>query len=547
MEGHHTVYLKGRKLTIEALINVAEKGYKVDFPKSVRKKISKGRKKLEKQITQNPEIAIYGTNRLHGDLKDKAIPIEKIVAYQIKYIHTHNCGTGKPLPVKIVRAMMVARLNSFAKGMSGIKMDTCQLMLDMLNKGVTPWILEEGSVGASGDLIPLSMLGAVLIGLSEAKAYYQGRLLSADIVLQMAGLQPVTLGAKEAMGISNGTNFISAWAAFSVRDIDRLLNNACITTALSLEAIRGEKRAFSTLIHEKSHRHKGQIHTAQQLRQLIQRSKRMSKAAQEHPFTGDQKGSERVQDRYSFRCMPQIQGAAYEALQVLKKTVEVEINSTNDNPLFDFNKKDPATGGILFASGGNFHGQALATVIDYMKVALTTVGLVTDKRIFSLVDSKLSYGLPANLAYDTANEADGGLMLTQYAGAARAAESRVLATPASVMSVATSANQEDYVSMGSIAALHLQKIIYNTQVLVGIELLCAHRALQLTYNVLPKKLRKLGDGTQKVYDYLCQKGRLPADKGDEKDFYLKDHYLRTDMEKAIDIVKSGEMVDLVMD
>ena len=261
------------------------------------------------------------------------------------------------------------------------------------------------------------------------------------------------------------------------------------------------------------------------------------KKAQEHKMGGKNKGEERVQDRYSFRCPPQVHGALYESIDKLKKTLSTEINSATDNPLFRFDKIGQ-DGGILFASGGNFHGQALAAPIDYLKITLTSLGLITDKRTFSLLDKRLSFGLPPDLANDT-SKADGGLMVLQYAGAARAAENRVLSTPASVMSVSTAANQEDYVSMGSIGVIHLRKIIYNTQILVGIELLCALRGLQLTYNKLPKGLRELGKGTQKVYNELSGSSHFPPEK--------TVRYLRTEMMRSIELVRSGRLIELVKD
>lgn len=540
------ILLKGKGLTIEELIDISEHHHPVDLPKSIKNKIDRDRKKLETQITSKPDIPIYGTNRLHGDLKDKPVDQKFIEAYQRKYVQVHNCGTGKAIPEKVARSIIVIRLNSFAKGLSGIKLDTCQMMIDMLNKGVTPQILEEGSVGASGDLVPLSMMAATMIGLPEAKAYYKGELLSAPEALKKAKIKPVVLGAKEAMGLSNGANFIASWAAFAVRDIEHLLHQACLSTALSLEAIRGEQMPFSKLINERADRHSGQLYMSQQMRKILKGSKRTSIPAQTHDFGGES-WTARVQDRYSFRCMPQVHGAAYEAWEKLKGSVEIEINAVSDNPLFDFDNIDKKTG-IPFAGGGNFHGQALAVVIDYMKIALCSVGLMTDKRTFSMLDQRLSYGLPSNLAFldptDEISKTNGGLMITQYAGAARAAESRVLASPASVTSVSTSAAQEDFVSMGSIGVLHLTKVIENTQKLIGIELLCAHRALQLTKDWLPAKLQKLGAGTQKVHEFLSKKENLPKDKKAGDNFYLHDHFLQTDMDKAIAIVQSGKLLEL---
>ncbi len=545
MKKKSTVVLNGQDLTIENIINVARNNYKVEIDQNIKKKLVRQREQLENQINNFEGISIYGANRLHGDLKDEPVAPSLIGLYQIKFLMVHNCGTGNPLPEEEVRAIMLIRLNSFARGMSGMRLATCQLMLDMLNTGLTPWVLEEGSVGASGDLVPLAMIGATMIEelQDESKAYYKGELLTAREAFQKAGLQPTVLGAKEAMGLTNGSNFIAGIASLALYDAEQLLLNASISASLSLEAIRGEQKAFGNIINENSNRHSGQVKIAQQIRNLVKGSGRMSKEAQEAPFGKLKKGSERVQDRYSYRAIPQVHGTSQEALQKLRETLTQEINSSTDNPLFDFDKKDSNTGGIAFASGANFHGQPLATVIDYVKIALTSLALMTDKRTFALLDKHLSYGLPGDLAYDT-KRADGGLMITQYAGAARVAECRILASPASVMSVSTAANQEDFVSMGSIGVLHLKKILYNLEVLIGIELLCALRGIQMTYEHLPEALRKLGLGSSLVYHELSKEEHFPI--GENKE-YLKDHYLRTDMEKAIELVKSGQLIGWVGD
>ncbi len=540
---HRTVLLTGKDLTIEQVINVAENGWKIDLTTAVKKKIDSQRQQLEKQIVEHPDIAIYGTNRLHGNLKDRKVNLDIIEEYQVKYAKAHNCGTGKAVPVEVARAIIVIRLNSFAKGTSGIQLTTCELMIDMLNEGLTPWILEEGSVGASGDLVPLSMMIATMICLPEAKAYYKGKLLSAKKAFKKSGLKEkyadFKLGAKEAMGLSNGSNFIAAFALFALRDAETILKTASIAAALSVEAIRGEKKAFLETINEKSDRHEGQIVIAQQIRELLKNSKRTTITAQLDPSFGKDYAVEHVQDRYSYRATPQVNGAAFEALQKLRSTLKTEINSVTDNPVFDFSAKDPNTGGVLFASGANFHGQALAVVIDYAKIAMTSVGLMSDKRSFSMLDERLSYGLPSNLAFNISS-GDGGLMITQYAGAGRAAENRILSTPASVMSISTAANQEDFVSMGSLGVLHFRKIIHNLQVLLSIELLCALRAIQMTYEKLPKDLRSLGEGTQKVYDFLSQKAQL-----DTGAHVWEDHYLGKDMDRLKELIASGNIVKKV--
>ncbi len=536
------IFLDGEHLTIEDVINIAENGYKVDFREETRRNIESLRKRLDEQLEKFPGRKIYGTNVLHGDLKDKQVPIELIENYQVKFMKVHNCGTGNPLPIAMVRAIMVIRLNSFAKNLSAMRMETCQSMIDLLNKNVTPWVLEEGSVGASGDLVPLAMIGAVLIGLPEAKAYYNGKLYGSKAegddedggslkAFAEAGLKPIRLGAKESMGLSNGSNFMAAGAVFAVRDAEMLLKNASIAASLSLEAIRGEKDAFSTLIND-NRPHEGQKVISRHIRALIKGSGRTIKRAQRIKFPGQTNAGDRIQDRYSFRAVPQVHGPAYEAVKKLREVVAVEINSATDNPLFTIDKD----GFFRAKSGANFHGQPLAAVIDYVKITLASLALVSDKRSFSMLDNRLSYGLPASLAYDT-SKADGGLMITQYAGAARAAECRVLSTPSSVMSISTAANQEDFVSMGSIGILHLQKITRNVQIVLSIELLCALRGIQLTQNKLPRELQVLGRGTTRIYKIL-DKELGPASE---------DRYLRTDMEKVITLVQSGKLVESTAD
>lgn len=521
------ISLDGHSLDLKKLKLIAS-GSQVVVSQELFNKIKRQRKQLEHQISDYPHIPIYGTNRLHGDLKDVEVPCDLINEYQKKYVMVHNCGTGKPISIEEARTIMLIRLNSFLKGRSGISYEVCKILYDMLNKGVTPWILEEGSVGASGDLIPLAMVAAVIIGLPEARAYYKGELITATDALKKAEISPVVLGAKEAMGLTNGSNFIASIASLSLIEAESLLHTASLSTALSLEAIRGEKKAFMELINEKSERHPGQIAIAKEIRNLINGSMRTTKESQEVLFNTE-RNKERVQDRYSFRCAPQIHGACFEAIDKLKKTLEIEINSVTDNPIFDF--ENSKRGKIIFASGGNFHGQALATPIDYVKASLTSLSIASDKRSFSLLCEHLSYGLPSDLALDT-SRADGGYMIAQYAGAARVAENKVLSTPASVMSVSTAANQEDVVSMGSIGAVHLKKVVKNLETILVVELLLATRALQITQNKLPIKFRKLGVGTNKAFLILSKK--IGEHKGDV--------YIRNEIEKIRELVSSGELL-----
>ncbi len=629
---------KKRSLTPDTIYEIAH-GRPVDLSAEAKQRVRDNRACLEKQLQNHPDLPIYGTNRLHGDLKNVAIDNATLNEYQVKYIQVHNCGSGPPLPREYVRAMMVIRLNSFAKGLSGMRLETCQCMIEMLNRQVTPVVLEEGSVGASGDLVSLAMMAATMIGLEQAKAYFgdEPNPIPATEAMSRAGIQPIELAAKEAMGLTNGSNFIAGIATIELLKSEHLLKVASVTSALTLEAIRGERKAFGEIINEKSDRSPFQIAVANEVRSLTDGSRRTSTPGQTSLFawsdaqrnkkirklrarleTGSHqqaldtvlttverelarstkhdapgvlraiieqmeklqtplnpkdpesrtrlpeiavmetesftkvllemflatKPEPRVQDRYSIRAVPQVNGAARKAIDHLRDTLIDEINSATDNPLFDFDDS-PAEINLdfEFASGANFHGQPLAMVIDYVKIALTSVGLISDKRSFSLLAKELNYGLPPALAFDT-SEADAGLMITQYAGAARAADNRVLSTPASVMSISTAANQEDFVSMGSIGVVNLIKINENLAKILGIELLCAIRALQLTYDWLPKSHQDLGIGTAKVFELLSGPDYFPI--GDEQQF-LKDHFLENDMSRAREIVESSLLTDLFED
>lgn len=578
MKPECAIYLTGEDLQIEDVINVAIKKYRVYLSKESEKKIKTYRAGLEAYIYNNPKTPVYGATRGCGDLKDAVLKrkylqkyidiwelyknepenkkrracFKKYLAelndYQIRYIKSHNCATGNPMSVRLVRAMMVIRLNSFAKGHSAVHPDLCECIIQMLNKDVTPVVLDEGSVGASGDLVPLAMIGAVILCLPEAEAYYCNQRMAAKEAFDKAGidLNLRKLNFKEAMALTNGSTMIAAYMVFSYRDVKNLIINASISSSLSLEAIRGEPAAFHENIAN-ARPHLGQQKISAQIRELINSSKRISCAAQSISFMNDVNTEEvvdsnnkynfenigRVQDRYSFRAIPQVHGAVYEALEKFGSVLQIEINSATDNPLFFHN----SSGSFDVMGGANFHGQPLAVVIDYLKIALTGLALITDKRTFSLLDKNLSYGLPSDLAVDPEG-GDTGLMIAQYADAARVAESRVLSTPASVTSVSTSANQEDFVSMGSIGVQHLTKVIYNTQLVISIELLCAFRGLQMTYYKLPLNLRRLGQGTSKVYNYLLKNAVLNNKPLSE------DRYLRTDIEEVIRLISSNELVKI---
>lgn len=566
------VLLTGEDLTPEEVLGIAIERRKVMVSPKVEATIREFRAGLERYMKEHPRTPIYGVNRGCGDLlsftlkptewegylvafdaaeadpKNRQLQtkrdavfseyLDALAEYQTRYIRSHNCGTGAALPSDVVRAILVIRLNSFAKGVSAVRLELCQQMVEMLNRGVTPWVLEEGSVGASGDLVPLAMVAASMMGMEGAKSELDGKLLDARAALEAVGLDPLPLAAKEAMAITNGASFTTAIALFALNDAERLLDHASIAAALSVEAIRGEPKAFGEFLAS-LRPHPGSVRIAHQMRTLLADSGRATIAAQKIRLREDQDPAtlrERIQDRYSFRAVPQVHGAASDAVRTLREVLTTELNSATDNPLFRQTED-----GLEPWSGANFHGQPMAGVIDYAKAALTAVALISDKRSFAMLDRCQNYGLPAALAAD-GRGGDSGLLITQYAGAARAAENRILSTPASVMSISTSANQEDFVSMSSIGALHLRKVIENLEILIGIELLCALRAIQLSQTTYAEQdagagnieiLKKLGRGTQKAYRFLD--ARLPTPE--------KDRYMRNDIEAVIGIVRSRALLD----
>lgn len=515
MRATQTLYLDGKSLTINDVYYASVNQDRVELTSEARFRIKDCRNRLLEQIRKNPDQKIYGVNVGVGNLKDTFIDPSEAASFQEKYIKSHNCGTGGWLPVEIVRAMMIIRLNSFAHGVSAISLETVEMLENMLNSGVIPLVLDEGSVGASGDLVPLAMIAGVMIGLPESQAWYEGELMSAQEALEKAGLNPVKLGFKEAMALTNGTNFMSAGAVFACKETEHLLLAANYAAALSLEAIRGEKDAFSRFLADKRP-HRGILEVSDLMRALLKGSMRATEEAQKVVFRGQDPSTatERVQDRYCFRAVPPVHGAALEAWHKFREVVEIEINSVTDNPLFEDTGEE-----LKFHSGSNFHGQPLANVIDYLKLSLTSLSLISDKRSFSLLNKHLSFGLPSNLAI-APEKGDSGLMLAQYAGASRAGENRVLSNPASVMSISTSAGQEDFVSMGSVGVMHLLTVTDNVKTVLAIELLCALRALQMTNGkpgYLEGPLTQLGEGTINIFNSL--NGLLPLPEGDT---YLAD-------------------------
>lgn len=452
-----TLSIDGNSLTIAELCEVAENRRPVELASAARKNVEKARALVESLLKSNRTA--YAVNTGVGKLSDVRIRPNQIRELQLNLVRSHAAGVGEPLSESETRAMMLLRANSLSKGNSGIRPLVIEQLCGMLNRGVHPVIPSQGSVGASGDLAPLAHLALGVIG--EGDAIYEGKRISVSEALRKAGIKPLTLEAKEAISLINGTQTMLALGALALNLAEILADSSDVIGALSLDALLGTDAAFDERIH-RARPHPGQLETAANLRRMIAGSK----LRQSHIDCN------RVQDAYSLRCMPQVHGAVRDALTHCRRVFEIEINSAVDNPLV-FTAKN---GGDII-SGGNFHGEPLAFSLDFLGIALSALAGISERRIERLVNPALSDGLPPFLA--TGAGLNSGFMLAQVTAAALVSENKVLAHPASVDSITTSANKEDYVSMGMTAAIKLKKILQNTTNVLAIEAMAAAQALDL--------------------------------------------------------------------
>ena len=443
--------LDGHSLTIEQVESVARGELNVSLSKTAEEQIDHSRAIVDHFLQKG--TVVYGITTGFGKFKDVLIPLEQTEQLQRNFLASHACGVGVPFDVSTTRAITLLRANALAKGFSGIRRKVVDLLVAFLNSGVHPIIPEQGSVGASGDLAPLAHLALVLTG--EGSAEYKGETISGQSALDLAGLKAVILKAKEGLALTNGTQVMGALGCLVVMEADRLAKIADIIGAMSLEAQLGSLKAFSPLIHA-VRPHPGQLASARNLTRLLAASELME----------SHKDCPMVQDAYSLRCMPQVHGASRQAFKHAREVLEIEINSATDNPLV-------FEGEVI--SGGNFHGQPLALVMDYLSIALAELANISERRTERLVNPALSNGLPPFLTMD--GGLNSGLMIAQYTAAALVSENKSLAHPASVDSIPTSANQEDHVSMGTIGARKARTILQNVRRVLAIELLCAAQGL----------------------------------------------------------------------
>ena len=495
------IEIDGSNLKIEDVISVARDFEEVRLAKGVEERVKRSREVIEEIIDEGK--VVYGVSTGFGELAKIKISKEDVEKLQENLIRSHSCGAGENLPTEIVRAMMLLRANSLAKGYSGVRLETIKMLLDMLNKKVHPTVPEKGSLGASGDLIPLSHIALTMMG--EGKVEVDGKVLDSIEGLKRKGLKPIKFKAKEGLALINGTQLLSAYLCISIYDLEVLLKNAQIAGVMSLEALKGTDQAFREEIH-KLRPYSGQLKAAKNLWSLT----RDSEIIKSH------KNCPKVQDAYTLRCMPQVFGAIYDSLDFARKIAEIEINSVTDNPIVIPEKKE-----VL--SGGNFHGQPLALVMDMLAISAATLGSFSERRIARLVDEKLSE-LPPFLVKDSG--LNSGFMMPHYLAASLVNENKILAHPASCDSIPVSANQEDFVSMGATSGRKLMKIIDNVQCIIAIEFLAASQALEFLKPLKPSPAIQL------AYD-LIRKNIPKLDV---------DRVMKEDIEIIRELVRNGEIV-----
>ncbi|KKW06244.1 MAG: Histidine ammonia-lyase [candidate division CPR1 bacterium GW2011_GWC1_49_13] len=464
------VKVNGGKATLEDFVAVARSGDKVFLSPLAHKKILRSRRAVEGAV--NAGKVIYGITTGFGAFKNTVISKEQTSKLQENLILSHAVGVGDYLPTEVVRGLMFLMINYLSKGYSGIKWETVAALAEMLNKRVHPLIPEKGSVGSSGDLAPSAHMALVLIGKGEAE--YHGKHVSGSRAMRKARIKPVKLDSKEGLALINNTSTMTSIAALLIHDARSLLKVADVAASLSLQALRGTDLSYDRRIHALKP-HEGEVETAKNLRRLLAGSAFIDR--------------KRVQEAYSFRCVPQIYGAVREALTYAEKVVNTELNSVTDNPLiFSDGKMD-------VISGGNFHGEPVAIAMDTLGIALSEIANISDRRTASLLDPATSNGLPAFLVEK--GGLNSGFMILQYTTAALVSENKILAHPASVDSIPTSANIEDLVSMGTIAARKAREIFENVSNVLAIEILTACQAIDMRRKV--ERTLKLSPQTQKIY------------------------------------------------
>jgi histidine ammonia-lyase len=506
------VAIDGSNLTLRTLVSVARSNNMVRIDRKALQRTMRGRAVLERLLEEGE--VIYGVNTGFGALSNFKVAPEDLRQLQANLLRSHAASVGKPHAVEVVRAMMLLRANTLIKGNSGIRREIPELIVALLNKRIHPYIPQKGSVGASGDLSPLSHMALVLMG--EGKAEHRGRWVSGRQALRLMGQNPIQLEAKEGLALNNGTQQMTSIGCLNLCDSYDLFSASEAALALSLEAIKGWVDPFDERIH-KVRRHPGQARVAKDIRALVEGSRLCRTIIKDDPADG------RPQDPYSFRCAPQVMGPVIDAMDYVRSTLEVEMNSATDNPLIFPDEK-------VCLSGGNFHGQPISMALDMLGLGLSTIANISERRISALLDASLNNGLTAFLVGKESKPGlASGLMALQYTATALVAENKILAHPASSDSIPTSSNFEDFVSMGPGAAHKSTSILENCQYVVAIELLTAAQAVHLRGD------SGLGRGTRSVYRAIRKEVRP----------LTQDRSSHDDIERIFELVSNGQFSDIV--
>ena len=507
------VIINGRDLTVEEVIRVCRGYEKVEIAPEAKEAVIKARNYIEKKLEEG--AVIYGLTTGFGKFANVVISREEAEQLQKNLIISHTCAMGEPYETKYVRAAMLLRCNALSRGNSGIRLETVQTMIDMLNAGIHPVIPEKGSLGASGDLAPLSHIALALIGLGEVE--YKGETVPAAEAMAKEEITPVVLAAKEGLALNNGTQMMTAVGVNVLWDAMHLMKTADIATAMTAEALHGITKAYDHKVHD-LRGHQGQKDAAENLRTLL--------AGSQNAFEVQ---PSKVQDPYSLRCIPQIHGASRDAIQYVYEAVSRELNAVTDNPIV-FPDEDEVI------SGGNFHGQPMALAFDFLKMAISEFADVSERRAERLINPQLSEGLPAFLT--KYGGVCSGFMIAQYAAASMVSENKIYAHPACVDSIPSSGNQEDHVSMGTTSARTAAMVLDNAQKVIGIELAAAAQGIWLRQEIGESDISNLAPATKAAYDYI----RTVSEPVDD-DILMHDELKKFDeMVKDFSILEAVEKV-----
>ncbi|MGH3132994.1 MAG: histidine ammonia-lyase [Gaiellaceae bacterium] len=493
--------LTGEDLTLADVWDVAVHGASATLADAAKDRMRSARELLESIRGDHT----YGVNTGFGRFVSARIPDELAEELQLRLLRSHACGVGEPYPDDVVRAAMLLRANALAKGYSGARVETVELLVECLNRGLLPVVPARGSVGASGDLAPLAHLALPLVG--EGEAVVEGERLPGADALGRVGLEPIRLASKEGLSLVNGTQFMAAMTALGLERAKRLARTADLACALSLEALQGSRTSFAPAIH-RSRPLKGQREAAANVWRLLEGS----------AIIESHRWCDKVQDAYSLRCAPQVHGACRDLLDYVEATVTVELNAATDNPLVLLDEGE-------VVSAGNFHGQPLAFALDALALAVAELASISERRTERLVNPSLSDGLPPFLVEE--GGLNSGFMIPQYVAAALVSENKVLAHPASVDSIPTSAGQEDHVSMGNAAGLKALRVLDNAERALAIELLAGTQAVEFLAPLRP------GEGVSAVHDFVRTLSERVAD----------DRSLSADIERVAEAVRSRAVVD----